>query len=225
MSSQFKPVITLSPSASLRTARALEAVVLRGPAGADGDSSGGLSGAPLSTHPCALCGAVDDLVAYTPFGAPPEAGTLLACGRCHGQLAPGAALDPGHWRCLQESAWSTEPAVQGLAFRLLGRLGEPWAADLRDQLWLEPEVRAWAEAPEEAPATQDAMRVVDCNGALLQDGDAVTLIKDLDVKGGGFVAKRGTLVKGIRLGDDPTHVEGKVNGTAIYLKTAFLKKA
>ena len=42
---------------------------------------------------------------------------------------------------------------------------------------------------------------------------------------GGFVAKRGTLVKGIRLGEDPTHVEGKVNGTAVYLKTSFVKRA
>jgi protein PhnA len=60
---------------------------------------------------------------------------------------------------------------------------------------------------------------------VLVDGDAVTLIKDLDVKGANFTAKRGTLVKGIRLTDDPALVEGRVNGIAIYLKTAFLKKA
>jgi protein PhnA len=47
----------------------------------------------------------------------------------------------------------------------------------------------------------------------------------LNVKGGGFTAKRGTLVKNIRTGADPTHVEGRVNKVAIFLKTCFLKKA
>ena len=56
-------------------------------------------------------------------------------------------------------------------------------------------------------------------------GDGVTLIKDLDVKGAGFTAKRGTLVRPIRLTDNPEHVEGKVNKMAIVLKTQFLKKA
>ncbi len=65
----------------------------------------------------------------------------------------------------------------------------------------------------------------DSNGTILSDGDSVTLIKDLEVKGGGFTAKRGTLVKGIRLTDDPGLVEGRVNKMAIYLKTEFLKKA
>ncbi len=50
-------------------------------------------------------------------------------------------------------------------------------------------------------------------------------IKDLDVKGAGFTAKRGTLVKDIRLADDPELIEGRVNKTVIYLRTEFLKKA
>ena len=52
----------------------------------------------------------------------------------------------------------------------------------------------------------------------------MTLIKDLDVKGAGFTAKRGTVVKNIIVGDDPEHIEGRVNKTKIYLKTCFLKK-
>jgi len=111
-----------------------------------------------------------------------------------------------------------------LAWRLLGRLGETWASDLRDQLYLEPETLAWAESEPEAEGAHASV-VRDCNGTPLQDGDSVVIIKDLDVRGAGFVAKRGTLVKGIRLGDDPTHVEGKVNGTSIYLKVEFLKRA
>ena len=68
--------------------------------------------------------------------------------------------------------------------------------------------------------------VRDSNGAILNDGDAVTLIKDLKVKGTSVTLKRGTLVKNIRLTDDPDEIEcnaEKVKG--LVLKTAFLKKA
>ena len=50
--------------------------------------------------------------------------------------------------------------------------------------------------------------------------------QDLDVKGGGFTAKRGTLVKGIRLIEgDPDNIEGRVNKMSLVLKVKFLKKA
>ncbi|WP_281066802.1 alkylphosphonate utilization protein [Streptomyces inhibens] len=66
----------------------------------------------------------------------------------------------------------------------------------------------------------------DSNGNVLADGDSVTLIKDLKVKGTSETLKRGTLVKGIRLTGRPDEVEcntKKVKG--LVLKTAFLKKA
>ncbi len=66
----------------------------------------------------------------------------------------------------------------------------------------------------------------DSNGAILRDGDSVTLIKDLKVKGTSITLKRGTLVKNIRLTDDVEEIEcnaEKVKG--LVLKTAFLKKA
>jgi len=175
---------------------------------------------------CVLCSASDSLRDHTVSHGPADAEAVLLCGTCAGQL-DSDALDAHHWRCLQESAWSPDAPVQVLAFRLLGRLqagGEGWAGELLDQLWLEDDVRAWAEAGlvGEDEAT---VEVVDCNGTRLQDGDAVTLIKDLVVKGANFTAKRGTMVKNIRLGDDPTHVEGKVHKQSIYLKTEFLKKA
>ena len=69
------------------------------------------------------------------------------------------------------------------------------------------------------------MRTFDSNGTELFDGDSVTLIKDLDVKGTSFVAKRGTMVKGIRLTGDPENIDGRVNKISIVLKTCFLKKA
>lgn len=66
----------------------------------------------------------------------------------------------------------------------------------------------------------------DSNGTILKDGDAVTLIKDLKVKGTSTTLKRGTMVKNIRLTGDPEEIEcntPQVKG--LVLKTAFLKKA
>ena len=69
------------------------------------------------------------------------------------------------------------------------------------------------------------MEVKDSNGNLLAEGDAVTVIKDLKVRGSSAVIKRGTKVKNIRLTDDEEEVEGKVDGSVIVLKACFLKKA
>ena len=69
------------------------------------------------------------------------------------------------------------------------------------------------------------MEVKDSNGTLLAAGDSVTIIKDLKVKGSSSVIKRGTVVKNIRLTDDPTEVEGKVEKSMMVLKAEFLKKA
>jgi protein PhnA len=69
------------------------------------------------------------------------------------------------------------------------------------------------------------MEVKDSNGNLLNEGDAVTLIKDLKVKGSSTVLKRGTMVKNIRLTDNASEIEGKVNKEQMVLRTEFLKKA
>lgn len=66
----------------------------------------------------------------------------------------------------------------------------------------------------------------DSNGAVLKDGDSVTLIKDLKVKGTSSTLKRGTVVKNIRLTDDPAEVEGKAGAIkGLVLRAEFLKKA
>lgn len=71
----------------------------------------------------------------------------------------------------------------------------------------------------------DSQKVKDSNGAELFDGDEITVIKDLKVKGSSMVVKRGTKVKNIKLSsDDPTHIEGKVDGSSIFLKTEFIRK-
>ncbi len=69
------------------------------------------------------------------------------------------------------------------------------------------------------------METKDTNGALLAEGDSVTLIKDLKVKGSSLTLKRGTLVKNIRLINSPAEVEGRAGGSTMVLKTEFLKKA
>lgn len=68
------------------------------------------------------------------------------------------------------------------------------------------------------------MEVKDSNGNLLNEGDSVQIIKDLKVKGSSSVLKRGTMVKNIRLTDDDTHIEGRVEKVMMVLKTEFLKK-
>ena len=73
---------------------------------------------------------------------------------------------------------------------------------------------------------EDGLIVKDSNGTLLQDGDSVTVIKDLKVKGSSSVVKVGTKVKNIRLVDGDHDIDCKVPGIgAMGLKSEFVKKA
>lgn len=151
--------------------------------------------------------------------------SILVCDTCLDQIEHPENIDANHWRCLNDSMWTPVPAVQVMAWRQLKRLNsDVWAQDLLDMLYLDEETQAWAAATEIAESEAESSSV-DSNGAVLNAGDSVTLIKDLDVKGAGFTAKRGTLVKGISLTDNPEHIEGRVNGTRIVLLTKFLKKS
>jgi len=176
---------------------------------------------------CELCGAEDTLSAYEVAGAD-SAGAdahVMLCDVCRGQIAQPDTVDVNHWRCLNDSMWSPVPAVQVMAWRMLKQLSaESWAQDLLDMMYLEDEVRQWAQAgvtsgSDEIPPTLDS------NGAVLNQGDTVTLIKDLVVKGANFTAKRGTAVRNIALTDNPEQIEGKVNGVRIVLLTQYLKKS
>ena len=81
-----------------------------------------------------------------------------------------------------------------------------------------------AEAGSES---SDQVRVwKDANGNVLQDGDTVTLIKDLKIKGSSSVVKVGTKVKNIRLVDADHDIDCKIDGIgAMQLKSEFVKKA
>jgi len=83
------------------------------------------------------------------------------------------------------------------------------------------------EWPRAAAASADEKRVVkDSNGNVLQDGDTVTVIKDLKIKGSSSVVKVGTKVKNIRLIDGDHDIDCKIDGIgAMQLKTEFVKKA
>lgn len=175
---------------------------------------------------CELCGASDGLSVYE---VPPASDgsaerSVLLCPTCREQIEDPAKVDANHWRCLNDSMWTPVPAVQVMAWRMLHRLREAdWPQALLDMLYLDDETRAWAEAGEASEA--ETVRHVDCHGTVLEAGDTVTLIKDLDVKGANFTAKRGTAVRGITLvADNPEHIEGRVEGQRIVILTKFVKK-
>ena len=181
-----------------------------------------------SDSSCELCKSKNELSVYViPPGTDnvPD-NSILTCSLCQNQISSSENLDGRHWHCLNDSIWSQTPAVQIVSWRLLKRLTqqeppEMWASDILDMVYFDDELISWAEADNNDELETPTK---DCNGTILQSGDTVTLIKDLDVKGAGFTAKRGTAVRNISLTSNPEHIEGKVNGTRIVLLTCFLKK-
>ncbi|MFT6903238.1 MAG: protein PhnA [Cognaticolwellia sp.] len=179
-----------------------------------------------SNSSCELCTSTENL---SVFPVPPTSDlsaqqSIYLCSVCLAQVEGNAELDINHLRCLTDAMWNQEPAVQVMAYRLLHKLSaESWAQDALDMIYLEDAVKTWAEQGIAAAEREGPTR--DSNGAELQDGDNVTLIKDLKVKGANFTAKQGTMVRGISLTDNPEHIEGKVNGTRIVLVASYLKKA
>lgn len=74
--------------------------------------------------------------------------------------------------------------------------------------------------------SEPGLSAKDCNGNPLQDGDNVTVIKDLKVKGSSLVVKVGTKVKNIRLVEGDHNIDCKIDGIgAMKLKSEFVKKA
>ena len=182
-----------------------------------------------SDSKCELCGATENLGVYE---VPPESdgsedSSVLICHMCREQIENPDKVDMHHWRCLNDSMWSQVPAVQVMAWRMLTRLSaEGWPRDLLDMLYLDDNTLAWAKATGDGKSNGDAVKHVDSNGVVLEAGDTVTLIKDLEVKGANFTAKRGTAVRGISLvANNPEHIEGRVNGQQIVILTKFVKKA
>jgi protein PhnA len=178
---------------------------------------------------CELCSAAESLGVYE---VPPNSNAgadecILICETCRDQIENPETVDPRHWRCLNDSMWSQVHAVQVMAWRMLTRLrAEGWPQDLLDILYLDEKVLAWAQTTGEGKEDEEKARYIDCNGVVLAAGDTITIIKDLDVKGTSFTAKRGTAVRGISLvSDNNEQIEGRVNGQQIVILTKFVKKA
>lgn len=178
-----------------------------------------------SENRCELCGSEVGVQEYV---VSPRKGDTLdeviaVCAACNSQLTGQSEIAADHWRCLNDSIWSEVPGVKVVAYRILHKLrGEGWPVELLDMMYIADDELSWAK---EEIEEENAIKHIDSNGVQLINGDTITLVKDLDVKGAGFTAKRGTAVRNIRLvHDDSELIEGKVNGQSIYILTKFVKK-
>lgn len=177
---------------------------------------------------CELCSAKDDLQVYQIPDSPEETSetAILICHTCLEQIENPEKTDPNHWRCLNDSMWSSIPAVQVMAFRMLHRLKhEGWPNDLLDIMYMDDDLKDWAKAGIHSESSSAEIIHKDANGAILEAGDTVVLTKDLNVKGTSLTAKRGTAVRRISLVyDNAEQIEGKVEGQQIVILTKFVKK-
>lgn len=178
---------------------------------------------------CELCESTDNLTVYE---VPPNSNgrtedSILVCNKCLQQLDKKEDPDAAHWACLTTSMWSEVPAVQVVSWRMLNRFRhESWAVDSLDMMYLEDDKLAWAKATGDHDNDASVELHRDCNGNVLQNGDTITLIKSLDVKGTTLNAKMGTSVKNIRLVEDNTEqIEGKIEGQVIVILTKYVRKA
>lgn len=181
-----------------------------------------------SDQSCELCRSKEQLSVYI---LPPSLNesvdtSILVCNSCLMQITEENEMDPNHWRCLNDSMWSQYIPVQVMSWRLLQRLrNEGWPKDLLDIMYLDDETLAFARATGEHEDASAKIIHRDANGAILEAGDSVVLVKDLKVKGSSMVAKQGTAVRNIRLDhENADYIEGRVDGQQIVIITKFVKK-
>jgi protein PhnA len=173
---------------------------------------------------CELCAATENLKVYavlpTKKGGADE--SILACTTCIDQIENPGNEDQNHWRCLNESMWSEHIPVQVVSWRMLSRLRNN---ELVEQMYLDEDTLAWAQATGEGEEDENKVIHRDSNGVILETGDSVVLIKDLKVKGSSMVAKQGTAVRNIRLDhENAEYIEGRVDGQTIVIITQYVKK-
>ncbi|MEP6803920.1 MAG: PhnA domain-containing protein [Flavobacterium sp.] len=177
---------------------------------------------------CELCAAEENLKVYevlpTKKGGLDE--SILACTTCIDQIENHDNVDLNHWRCLNDSMWNENVAVQVVAWRMLNRLrASGWSQELLDMMYLDEDTLEWAQATGEGEEDENKIIHRDSNGVILEHGDSVVLIKDLKVKGSSMVAKQGTAVRNIRLDhENAEYIEGKVDGQQIVIITQYVKK-
>ncbi|WP_196890206.1 PhnA domain-containing protein [Aureivirga sp. CE67] len=182
-----------------------------------------------SNNCCEICTATENLDIYTVEPATKESlkDSIYICNTCKEQIEDAEKMESNHWRCLNDSMWSEVPAVQVVAWRMLHRLKkEGWPQDLLDMLYLDEDTLEWAKATGEDIDESEKIIHKDSNGSILKAGDSVVMIKDLNVKGANFTAKRGDFMRNISLvHDNAEHIEGRVNGQHIVVLTKYVKKS
>lgn len=127
------------------------------------------------------------------------------------------------WRMSQ---WSLK--AQKLHLQAGAQKAAPAEDGMQDDEYIyDEESGEWLPASEVASrkAAASEVQVKDSQGTILADGDQVVLIKDLPVKGAGQTLKRGTLIKSIRLTDNPEEIDCRFEGIkGLVLRTEFVRK-
>jgi protein PhnA len=173
---------------------------------------------------CEISGSDENLVVYLvepKTDATPE-NCILITKALKDQIENPETMNPNDWRGLSDSMWNENLPVQIVSWRMHARLKN---MDMLEMMYLDEDALEWAKATGEADDDEGKIVHQDSNGNVLLDGDSVVLIKDLDVKGATFTAKRGAAVHNIKLvWDDANLIEGRVENQSIFILTQYVKK-
>lgn len=177
-----------------------------------------------SNSQCEISGSEENLVVYLvePKTEDIPENCILITKSLKDQIENPDTTNANDWRGLSDSMWNENLPVQIVSWRMLARLKNH---DLLDMMYLDEDALAWAKATGEGEEEEGKIIHKDSNGNLLFDGDSVVLIKDLDVKGANFTAKRGAAVHNIKVvWDNAEQIEGRVEGQHIVILTQYVKK-
>ena len=177
-----------------------------------------------SNSKCEISGSNENLEVYIvapKTEAIPE-NCILITKTLRDQIENPESTNANDWRGLSDSMWNENLPVQIVSWRMHARLKN---TTMLDMMYLDNDAIDWAKANGEADDDEDKIVHKDSNGNILLDGDSVVLIKDLDVKGATFTAKRGAAVHNIKLvWDNANHIEGRVENQHIVILTQYVKK-
>ena len=159
---------------------------------------------------CEISGSDENLVVYLvePKAEAIPENCILITKTLRDQIENKELMNANDWRGLSDSMWNENLPVQIVSWRMHARLKNN---DMLEMMYLDEDALEWAKATGEDEDEEGKIVHKDSNGNILLDGDSVVLIKDLDVKGATFTAKRGAAVHNIKLAcDNATQIEGRV---------------
>lgn len=173
---------------------------------------------------CEISGSDENLVVYLvePKTEDIPENCILITKTLKDQIENPETTNANDWRGLSDSMWNENLPVQIVSWRMHARLKNN---DMLEMMYLDEDALEWAKATGEADDDEGKIVHKDSNGNVLKDGDSVVLVKDLDVKGATFTAKRGAAVHNIKLvWDDANLIEGRVENQNIFILTQYVKK-